>query len=47
MVIWINGAFGVGKTSVAFALRGQLPSSRLLNPEDIGFVLRRVLRPKD
>lgn len=43
MVIWINGAFGAGKTSVArriFALR---PGALLFDPEQIGFLLRRLL----
>jgi AAA domain-containing protein len=47
MVVWINGAFGVGKTSVAQALRTQLPDARIFDPELIGFVLRRLLRPRD
>ncbi len=43
MLIWINGAFGVGKTAVASALREQWPRARIFDPEDIGFVLRRVV----
>ena len=47
MVIWINGPFGVGKTTVALALRAQIARSRLFDPEVVGFVLLRVLRPAD
>ena len=30
MIVWINGAFGVGKTSVAKRLVRLLPGARLL-----------------
>ena len=43
MVIWINGAFGAGKTSVARRIAALRPGTRLFDPEQIGFLLRRVL----
>ena len=42
MIVWLNGAFGVGKTSVAKELVRQLPDARLCDPERIGFVMRRT-----
>lgn len=42
MVIWLNGAFGVGKTSVARELLPLLPSARLVDPERLGYVMRRT-----
>ncbi len=42
MVILINGAFGVGKTTIARQLVSRIPESILFNPEIIGFVLRRL-----
>jgi AAA domain-containing protein len=42
VLIWINGAFGVGKTSVARALAQRWPAALLFDPEQIGFMLRRV-----
>jgi thymidylate kinase len=42
MVIFINGAFGIGKTTVARLLAGQLPKSAVFDPEPIGLVLSRV-----
>ncbi len=42
LLIWINGAYGAGKTSVARALRRRLPGALLLDPEQIGFLLRRI-----
>jgi hypothetical protein len=48
VLIWINGAFGAGKTSVARALAARWPDALLFDPEQIGFMLRRVtpLRPQ-
>lgn len=44
-VIWINGAFSAGKTSVATTLATTLEGSFLLDPELIGVVLRDYLVP--
>jgi chloramphenicol 3-O-phosphotransferase len=44
-VIWINGAFSTGKTTVARLLVDQLGRSFLLDPESIGSVLRDRLVP--
>jgi hypothetical protein len=41
MVILINGAFGIGKTTVARKLSRRLPKSVVFNPELIGVVLQR------
>jgi deoxyadenosine/deoxycytidine kinase len=43
-ILLLNGAYGVGKTTVAKRLRERLPRSRLLDPELIGYVLRRLQR---
>ena len=42
MFVLINGAFGVGKTSVARELRRRVPGSVIYDPEPIGVVLQRV-----
>lgn len=42
-VIWVNGAFGVGKTTVARALASELPDALLVDPEDVGRMLRRII----
>src|SRR4051812_43532647 len=44
MIILVNGAFGVGKTTVAWIIRRRLPSCLLFDPEMIGYVLRRLPR---
>ena len=44
MLILLNGAFGVGKTSAARALRKRLPGSLIVDPEQVGFVLQRAAR---
>lgn len=41
-VVWLNGAFGVGKTTVARALAAELPDALVMDPEDIGRMLRKV-----
>lgn len=42
-LVWLNGAFGAGKTSVARELASRWPEARLFDPEEIGFLLRRVV----
>lgn len=44
MVVLLNGAFGVGKTTIARTLAGLLPGARIFNPEIVGVPLQRVLR---
>lgn len=46
MIVWLNGAFGVGKTSLARALSVKWPSALLFDPEQVGFMLRKVV-PED
>ena len=43
MIIMINGAFGVGKTTVANKLLEELDDFMLFDPEEIGFMLRQVI----
>ncbi len=44
-IIWLNGPFGVGKTTVADYLQAHLPESFLFDPEEIGFVIRKLTPP--
>ncbi len=46
MLIWLNGTFGVGKTSLAFELQTLHPEALIFDPEEIGFALRRAQKPK-
>ena len=39
----INGAFGVGKTSVAKKLIDEIPNSMIYDPEEVGFMLRNII----
>jgi hypothetical protein len=43
MLIWLNGAFGAGKTRVARRIVALRPDVLLFDPEQIGFLLRRLL----
>ena len=43
MILWVNGAYGAGKTSVCRALQAKLHRSHLFDPEDVGDVIRRIL----
>jgi cytidylate kinase len=50
MVVYINGAFGVGKTTVAELLVAKVPDAILFDPELVGAVLTQTLGavdPKD
>lgn len=43
MIIWINGAFGSGKTSAAYELARRTPDSFVYDPEEVGYFLRKRL----
>ncbi|MGI8449025.1 MAG: hypothetical protein ACR2MP_17965 [Streptosporangiaceae bacterium] len=44
MIVWLNGTFGCGKTTTITAeLRSLIPSSRLFDPETVGYMLRPSL----
>ncbi|MYR42289.1 NUDIX domain-containing protein [Streptomyces sp. SID5910] len=45
-VVWINGAFGAGKTTTARELIELIPNSTLFDPEVIGAALGHLLPPK-
>lgn len=42
-IIWINGAFGAGKTQTAYELHRRLENSFVYDPENIGFFLNQNL----
>jgi hypothetical protein len=44
MFVPINGAFAVGKATVARALRESIPKAVIYDPELIGFALQRLGR---
>ncbi len=43
MIIWINGAFGSGKTTYAFELHRRLPGSYVFDPEKTGYFIRKSI----
>lgn len=43
MIIWVNGTFGAGKTTLAQELHRRLPDAVLFDPEYIGYVLQQTL----
>ena len=46
MIIWINGAFGSGKTQTSYELHRRIPNSFLFDPENTGFFIGKNL-PKE
>ncbi|MFE7834854.1 NUDIX domain-containing protein [Streptomyces sp. NPDC057474] len=46
MIVWINGAFGAGKTTTARELIELIPNSTLFDPEVIGGALTHMLPAK-
>jgi gluconate kinase len=47
VIIWLNGAFGAGKTTLAEELRRRLPDAVVYDPEDVGLMLWKWLGPND
>ncbi|MFG2115704.1 AAA family ATPase [Streptomyces sp. NPDC048718] len=52
MIVWLNGPFGGGKTTLAAGLRRALPGATVADPEAVGDLLHstlagHTLRPKD
>jgi predicted kinase len=45
VIIWINGGFGAGKTTLAQELHRRLPDAVVYDPEDVGLMLWRWMRP--
>ncbi|MEU1038593.1 NUDIX domain-containing protein [Streptomyces sp. NPDC005551] len=46
MIVWINGAFGAGKTTTARELIDLIPNSTLFDPEVVGGALTHLLPAK-
>jgi predicted kinase len=45
VIIWINGGFGAGKTTLAEELHRRLPDAVVYDPEDVGLMLWKWLPP--
>ncbi|NXY93257.1 AAA family ATPase [Streptomyces sp. BR123] len=43
MIVWVNGAFGSGKSTLVEELRARWPEALVFDPEMIGFVLREIV----
>jgi broad-specificity NMP kinase len=42
-VIWLNGTFGIGKTTTARLLVKHISGARVFDPEEVGCLLRHVM----
>lgn len=47
MILWLNGPFGVGKTTTAHTLVAETTGWRLFDPEHVGYMLQANLRDLD
>jgi hypothetical protein len=45
VIIWINGGFGAGKTTLARELHRRLPDAVVYDPEDVGLMLWKWMPP--
>lgn len=45
MILWINGSFGSGKTSVCNELNRRIENSYIYDPEEAGFFIRDNIPP--
>jgi gluconate kinase len=46
MILWINGTFGAGKTTVAYELHRRIENAFVYDPERLGYVLMKNV-PKE
>ena len=46
MIIWLNGSFGVGKTTIAENLKENMTNSIIYDPEKVGMFLYKTLPEK-
>jgi gluconate kinase len=45
VIIWLNGGFGAGKTTLAEELHRRLPDAVVYDPEDVGLMLWKWMQP--
>ncbi|WP_331744549.1 TmrB-like protein (plasmid) [Streptomyces sp. NBC_01136] len=45
MIVWVNSAFGSGKTTLVDELRPRWPEALVYDPEMVGYVLRALVDP--
>jgi hypothetical protein len=45
VIIWLNGAFGAGKTTLSGRLEELVPDALVFDPEEIGFAVRNLVPP--
>jgi thymidylate kinase len=43
VIVWVNGAFGSGKTSLIEELRPRMPEALVYDPEMVGYLLREIV----
>jgi hypothetical protein len=43
LIIWLNGAFGSGKTPLTGELHRRLPDAVVFDPEDVGYILTQAV----
>ncbi|MFE3250136.1 AAA family ATPase [Streptomyces sp. NPDC059209] len=43
MIVWVNGAFGAGKTTLTTELHSRRPDALLYDPEPLGIILREIV----
>ena len=47
VIVWLNGGFAAGKTTLAAELHERLPAAVVYNPEDVGHMLWKWMRPNE
>jgi predicted kinase len=45
MIVWLNGGFGAGKSTLALELQRRLAGAVIFDPEDVGLMLGKWLEP--
>ncbi|GGK20201.1 hypothetical protein GCM10011583_60130 [Streptomyces camponoticapitis] len=43
MIVWVNGSFGAGKTTLVAELHSRWPDALVYDPEQVGLLLREIV----
>ena len=46
MIYWINGAYGIGKSTIAECLKKKLGKAHIFDAEEVGYAIEIIIQKK-